>query len=293
LPQQNPAFGHPAAEYIDPGKSGIFQMNKNIRNATLLIAVGLSAVGSAYAAPVSLLSLGSAYTQNFNALGNVAGSTTNVTLPTGWAITETGGGARDDEQYAVDAGGSNTGDTYSYGTAGSTDRALGGLRSGTLMPLFGAEFSNNTGAIITLLDIAFSGEQWRLGTANRTDRLAFQYSTNATSLTTGTYVDFTALDFATPNTTSIGARNGNATGNFTAISATIAGLDIAANSRFWIRWSDIDASGADDGLAIDDFSLTARGAIAPAPQAVPEPGALALAGIALFGLLSTRLRSRH
>jgi hypothetical protein len=268
-------------------------MNNKTCNAALLIAVGLSAGGSAYAAPVSLLSLGSAYTQNFDALGNVAGSTTNVTLPTGWAISETGGGARDNEQYAVDTGSSNTGDTYSYGAAGSTDRALGGLRSGTLMPLFGAEFSNNTGAIITFLDIAFSGEQWRLGTANRTDRLTFQYSTDATSLTTGNYLDFNALDFATPNTTTIGAKNGNATGNFTAISATIAGLDIAANSRFWIRWSDINASGADDGLAIDDFSLTARSAIAPAPQAVPEPAALALAGIALLGLLTTRRRNRN
>src|SRR5664279_1009319 len=122
-------------------------MHNKTCNATLLIALGLFGFGSAYAAPVSLLSLGSAYTQNFDALGNVAGSTTNLTLPTGWAITETGGGARDNEQYAVDTGSSNTGDIYSYGAAGSTDRALGGLRSGTLIPLFGAEFSNNTGAI--------------------------------------------------------------------------------------------------------------------------------------------------
>ena len=43
---------------------------------------------------------------------------------------------------------SNTGDTYSYGAAGSTDRALGGLRSGSLIPLFGACFTNNTGAPI-------------------------------------------------------------------------------------------------------------------------------------------------
>ena len=32
-------------------------------------------------------------------------------------MTETGGGARDNEQYGVDTGGSNTGDTYSYGAA--------------------------------------------------------------------------------------------------------------------------------------------------------------------------------
>src|SRR5262245_42656628 len=96
--------------------------------------------------PISLTTLGSAYTQNFDTLSNTAGSTTNnLTIP-GWVMTETGGGARDNEQYAVDTGSSTTGDTYSYGAAAATDRALGGLRSGTLIPNFGAAFTNNTGA---------------------------------------------------------------------------------------------------------------------------------------------------
>ena len=91
-------------------------------------------------------------------------------------LTESGGGARDNEQYAVDTGGSGTGDTYSYGTAGATDRALGGLQSGTLIPLFGVFFDNNTGSTIASLTIAYKGEEWRLGTAGRTDQLDFQYS---------------------------------------------------------------------------------------------------------------------
>ena len=42
---------------------------------------------------VSLTTLGSAYTQNFDTLSNVAGSTTNnLTIP-GWFMTEGGGGA--------------------------------------------------------------------------------------------------------------------------------------------------------------------------------------------------------
>src|SRR3954468_12154374 len=134
---------------------------------------------------VSLTTLGSAYTQNFDTLSNTAGSTTNnLTIP-GWFMTETGGGARDNEQYAVDTGGSTTGDTYSYGAAGSTERALGALRSGTLIPLFGAAFVNDTGSTVTALDVAYTGEEWHLGTAGRTDRLSFEYSTNATDLTTG------------------------------------------------------------------------------------------------------------
>ena len=57
---------------------------------------------------VSLTALGTAVTENFDTLSNTAGSTTNTTLPTGWYITETGGGARDNEQYGVDTGGSAT-----------------------------------------------------------------------------------------------------------------------------------------------------------------------------------------
>lgn len=268
-------------------------MNKKTYGASLLFALGLSSIGSAHATPVNLLSLGSTYTQNFDTLGNTDGSTTNSSLPTGWALTESGGGTRDNEQYAVNTGSSNTGDTYSYGATGSADRALGGLRSGTLIPIIGVEFFNDTGSTITLLDVTFIGEQWRLGTANRTDRLAFQYSTNATSLTSGTYLDFTALDFVTPNTSSPGAHNGNTVGNFTAVSATITGLKIADNASFWLRWTDIDATGPDDGLAIDNFSLTARGTVPPAPQSVPEPSSLVLASLALLGLPTTRRRNRN
>ena len=133
---------------------------------------------------VSLTTLGTPVTENFDTLSNTAGSTTNTTLPTGWYITEQGGGARDNEQYAVDTGASTTGDIYSYGAAASTDRALGALRSGTLIPFYGAKFTNNTGATITSLDVSYIGEEWRCGTAGRTDRIDFQISTNATDLTT-------------------------------------------------------------------------------------------------------------
>jgi predicted extracellular nuclease len=204
------------------------------------------------------------YTQNFDTLSNTAGSTTNTTLPTGWYITESGGGARDNEQYAVDTGGSTTGDIYSYGAAAATDRALGQLRSGTLIPLFGAEFSNDTGATITSLTIAYTGEEWRLGTAGRTDQMNFEISFNATDLTTGTWTNVAALNFVTPDTATAGAKNGNAASDHVSLSTILAGLNIPAGTTFWIRWNDTDASGADDGLAIDDFSITAgTGAATP------------------------------
>jgi hypothetical protein len=71
----------------------------------------------AFSQCVSLTTIGSAYTQNFDTLSNNASSTTNTLAITGWFLTETGA-ARDNEQHAVDTGSSTTGDTYSYGSAG-------------------------------------------------------------------------------------------------------------------------------------------------------------------------------
>jgi hypothetical protein len=215
-----------------------------------------SPIGLAMTTPISL-TLGASYTQNFDTLSNVAGSTTNALSIPGWAMNETGGGARDNDQYAVDNGGSNVGETYSYGAAGSTERALGSVQSGLLIPSFGAVFSNDTGRTINSLVIAFTGEEWRLGTAGRTDLLRFEYSLDATDLTTGTWTNVAALNFITPDAGTVGAKDGNASGERTALSATVQSLDIKAGQTFWLRWTDSDASGADDGLAIDNFSLSA------------------------------------
>src|SRR5436305_11031192 len=235
-----------------------------VRRASFLlafVALSMLCVHPASAQCVSLTTLGSAVTQNFDTLSNVAGSTTNnLTIP-GWFMTESGGGARDNEQYAVDTGGSTTGDTYSYGAAGSTERALGQLRSGTLIPLFGACFTNNTGSTITSLAVAYNGEEWRLGTTGRTDQMNFEYSTNATDLVTGTWTGVAGLNFVTPDTATTGAKNGNAAADRTARSSTISSLSIPNGATFWIRWNDTDATGADDGLAVDDFSLTPNGVV--------------------------------
>lgn len=206
----------------------------------------------------SLNALGTAFREDFNTLVNTGSSST---LPSGWFISESGTSATVNGQYAAGTGSSNAGDTYSFGAAGSTDRSLGVQRSGTNTPTIGAQFTNDTGTTITSLQIAYTGEQWRLGAANRPDRLDFQISFDATSLTTGTWIDVNSLDFTSPTTAgTVGALDGNAAANRTAVSGTydiLAG--IPAGASFWIRWLDFDASGADDGMGIDDFSITAIG----------------------------------
>ena len=213
------------------------------------------------AGTVSLTTLGSAYTENFDSLANTG---TSSTVPSGWDFIESGTNAN--TTYAAGTGSDTGGNTYSFGSASSTERAFGGLLSGSLVPTIGASFSNNTGATINSLDITYYGEEWRLGTAARTDRLEFQYSLDATSLTTGTWTGVTALNFVTPDTVTTGAKNGNAISDRTQVSASIAGLNIANGGTFWIRWNDFNASGADDGLAVDDFSLTPQGGVSTNPS---------------------------
>ncbi len=194
----------------------------------------------------------SSYNQDFNTL---AASGTSSTVPTGWIFTESGTSAN--TTYTAGTGSSTTGDTYSLGATSAVDRALGGLRSGALSPLFGFYFINNTGSVINALSIQYSGEQWRLGAAARTDRLDCQYSTNAISLSTGVWVDADPLDFTAPITSSpTGALDGNLPANRQALSSFLAGLDIPSGGTFFIRWVDLDATGADDVLAIDDLTIT-------------------------------------
>ena len=201
-------------------------------------------------AQISLTGVGT-YTQDFNTLANIG---TSSTVPTGWAFSESGTNAN--TTYTAGTGSGNAGDTYSFGATSATDRAFGGLQSGTLLPTIGASFTNNTGFTITQIPITYTGEQWRLGATGRFDQLDFQYSLDATSLTTGTWIDVNSLDFIAPNGTgTVGALDGNLSANRTLITFTITGLSIANGATFWIRWNSFDATGADDGLAIDDFSI--------------------------------------
>ncbi len=219
---------------------------------SLSTAPSLSVAGTTC---VSLAAAGTAATQDFNTLAN--SGTTNTVLPAGWYLAESGTSGNNNGAYQGGTGGSNSGDTYSFGATGTAERAFGGLRSGTLVPTIGACFLNNTGVTITSLGVAYTGEHWRLGTAARNDQLDFQISTDATSLVTGTYTDVNSLDFVTPtNTGTAGARDGNIDPNRTAVAANIPSLSIPAGAVFWIRFSDVDAASADDGLAVDDFSIT-------------------------------------
>lgn len=248
--------------------------------------------GAVLFAPISL-GQGVAYIQGFDTpalvktgTGTADGSNSPTdlftTLP-GWTFSESLGNKN--STYAAGDGTNGSGDTWSFGASTSaSDRALGSIQDASLVSTFGAAFTRNftTSGLDIYLRITFTGEQWRLGATGRTDRLDFQFSNDATSLTTGTWTDFNALDFTAPVTAgTVGALDGNATANKTAVSSsTDITVSVANGSNFWIRWNDLNATGADDGLGIDNFSVTA----------LPEPSTVTLFGALGVAMLLRRRR---
>lgn len=249
---------------------------------TSVFAVAALATVSFAPANAAVMLATPTYAQDFDSLANNGFSSV---LPTGWALVETGRNANG--TYRAGAGTANNGDTYSFGAAGSSERALGGIASGTLEPSYGVEFVNGLGTAITALDISYFGELWRAGTANNLNTISFAYSLDASSLTTGTYTPFAALDYAiTPGGANNTARNGNA--NRTSINGVIADLNIAPGASFWLRWSHDNQPGTDHGLAIDDFALSATTATGVIPE--PTTWVMLIAGFGLVGAAARRRR---
>jgi len=201
----------------------------------------------------------STYTQNFDGLGTANSSAiTGGSLGSfnsnlnGWYFLETGTSAN--TIFTAGTGSGSTADTYSVGTASGTDRSLGSLQSGTVVPSFGFWFQNNTGSSITGIDLSYKGETWRIGATGRTDALNFASSESATTLSSGTWTGVSSLNYVNASAASIasGSKLQSST-----ISGNLGTLSLANGARMFLRWSSFDASGADDLLAINDFSLTA------------------------------------
>lgn len=263
---------------------------------TALTATGVQAaevLNPGTGAPYMLTS--TAYSQNFNSLKSVTSDPTPANaLPAGWQAFESGSAANGSYQFGSSS--SNTPGVWSYGSG--SDRALG-AHADTQVPLMyiGAVFQNGMAGVIDGLAINYTGEQWQNGFNRAT--LQFQYSTDATAINNGTWTSFSGLDFVAPSSAAqaypfgISSTNGNNASFRAPVSGAINGLSIGAGETFGVRWAltDIDPAGvsSDDGLAVDDFSLTASlGAVA----AVPEPATWAMM-MSGFGLIGGSLRRRR
>lgn len=227
-----------------------------LKLACAIGAIPMFAVSVARAAPVPL---STPYAQSFDVLASSGVAVPFVedsTLPAWYASRTT---------YNAAAGASNTGSLYSFGTASSTDRALGGVASGgTATITFGVRLVNDTASTITSVAVQYAGEQWREGggtTASLAQKLDFATKTTAADLAGGAFVDVDALDFVSPSfgATTASALDGNASANRSTVSGSITGLSVAPGQVLWLQWSDLNDTGNDHGLGIDDLTVVVTG----------------------------------
>ncbi|MBS1623247.1 MAG: hypothetical protein JST83_04470 [Bacteroidetes bacterium] len=203
-------------------------------------------------------SSGQIYQQNFNNLPSSGTSVTwvdNSTIP-GWYASSTNLATTG---ITPGTGSSNSGGIFSYGSTSATDRALGSLGSGgTGNIYYGVRLTNTTGAPIDRVYVQYTGEQWRDGgNGAAANTLAFSYSTSASAISSGSYTNLTALDYTSTVASGSGpgnALNGNA--NATIVTSTVnLGTPLASGASIWLRWMDINDSGNDMGIALDDVTV--------------------------------------
>ena len=230
--------------------------------AVLVITASLAAL-AANASPAAAISLSVPYVQNFDTLAasGAGNAWTDDSTLNGWYSTRS--------LYSADAGSSSTGALYSYGSSSTTDRALGTLASNSTGDIYyGVKLINDTAQTINVITVTYTGEQWRNGGNIAVQTTVFAYQVDAASLTTGPWTDVPVLNFASPvHTSPAGALDGNAAANRTTLSAVI-NLVAAPGQTVLLRWLDVNDSGTDHGLAIDDLSVTANASAGNVPPIV-------------------------
>ncbi len=240
------------------------------RAQSLGVALLLAAPALGQAAAIGFN--GTTYTQDFDTLPNsgtnpivtvaktapadVPTATANVSL-TGWSFVNSAGTGTN-SMFRYDDGSSTTGAVYSYGANASTDRALGSLASGTTISNFGAQFTNTASAPFTSFTLSYTGEQWRIGSSSVVNRLTFGYSLTASDIATGTFTATPELNFTAPISGGGNmALNGNDPANQAALSFTVSSIVWSPGQTLTLRWVDVNDTGNDDGLAIDNLTFSA------------------------------------
>lgn len=242
---------------------------------------------SATAARAQVIFTGS-YTQTFTTGTNGVSASTQINTAgnytwtdnstiTGWYAVVNG--ATPTEYHASNINGNNgTPNNLKLARASGSSGALGTRRAtnNSGFTAFGVQFVNSSGATITALDVSYLGQQWQHNSGGA-DALTFQYSLDATSLTTGTWTTVNALTFNSlfdsGDDTGLPslAPTGSSVAPGVTIASSITGLSLAVGNAIWFRWVDVDNTGVDQTLTIDDLTVTA----------VPEPSTVAgLAGLA-------------
>lgn len=230
-----------------------------------------SALAQATVTPVSYNSPGASYKQNFDGLPNsgtfsltgkgpfnLGGSPVNGLGLTGWQLMMVSG-SNSNASFAAGTGSSTGNGVYSFGSTGSSERALGSLASGSGIYAFGVLLTNRTGGILNRFTVSFITEQWRKGGSTNKNTWSFRYRTGVlTHMDPPGLLADSGLNFSSVITTASAAGlNGNLPDNQQAISCTVTSLTWNPGEQLLLRWDDADETGSDDACAIDDFSFSA------------------------------------
>ncbi len=236
---------------------------------------------------ISITATGTAFTQNFDGIGSSA----TATLPTGFKIGtdwSTGTSATSFAAGSTGAGVLSTtasGGIYNYANgvnASSTDRAIGFLTSGGFSSprSIVLKITNNTGATVTDLVIAFDYEKYRNHTRG-TDWTFFHGNTvtpsTAEALGNQSYSADAVVAILNPPTT-------------ISKSFTLTGLSIATSTDYYLRWTYTGVGGSSNsqGLGIDNFSVTANGGpISPCAEPLSVPTALTFGTITASSIVAS------
>jgi hypothetical protein len=251
-------------------------------------------------ASIVIATSSSTYSQSFDSLATTGSSNPwlNDSTLAGWSLFRQPLPGTALTTYAADNGSSNAGTFKSFGSSGSTDRALGGVGSGGAYfgsPLSNAvagwialSVTNGTGAALTGFNLGFDGEQWRDGGAATPGAqamvLEYGFGTSFTTVA-GWAAAGISFNWSSPVFTNTGsgvAVNGNASGLVSNVGGSIS-TPWATGDTLWLRWVEKNDSGNDHGLAIDNLRFSVI-------SAVPEPGTtvMLLAGLAALGFVARR-----
>jgi len=273
-------------------------------NQLSALVLALSTAGLAQAAPVVINAASTtSYTQSFDTLTTSTTASTwgNDSTLAGWNLFTAAGAAI--TTYVAGAGSSNAGSFYSFGTGTASDRALGSAASGGAY--FGSPATGATAGFIALaltnagtsaissFTLAYDGEQWRNGGNTTAQSLTVQYGFGSSfAAVTSWTAAGSAFNFTSPVATATAAAvDGNAAANRVAGLGGSVATNWAAGATLWVRWVDLNDAGNDHGLAIDNVSFSVPAATVTPEVPEPTSGAIALAGLAVAGLVARRRKA--